>query len=296
MTEESWRTTETSQAEIERDTARAMSGIQSKQYKDRDAHLKSLVQDRKAEIWERKAMKEKGTKKMWSIFRNLTTNKTSDTAHIISENGKKDVSPKQKANALVKLYRTVSEIPDRGLEKLLNDRLRSEPVHSEECGKFNLSEINAALKSLNPSKAPVMSKSSYTFSSWIRTDRSTEDQLLRLSQSISDGFQRIPMQRMVMALIDYSRAYDKVWRNALFFKIQQMGTPTKRIRRVQTWLSNRLTWMTFDGEKSKTVNLKQGVLLGEVLSPLVFFYINDLPNGITQSNVSLFADDVAIWS
>ena len=49
------------------------------------------------------------------------------------------------------------------------------------------------------------------FQAGFRTDRSTEDQLLRLSQSISDGFQHVPMQRTVMALIDYSRAYDKVW-------------------------------------------------------------------------------------
>ena len=62
MAGESWRTTEISQAEIERDTARATSGIQSEQYKDRDAHLKRLVRERKAEIWERKSMKGKGTR------------------------------------------------------------------------------------------------------------------------------------------------------------------------------------------------------------------------------------------
>ena len=94
---------------------------------------------------------------MWSILRNLTTNKTSDTARIISENGKNYVSPKQKANAFVKLYRSVISLkvekPDRGFKKLLNGLLRSEPVHSEECGEFTLSELNAVLKSLNPSKA-----------------------------------------------------------------------------------------------------------------------------------------------
>ena len=61
MAGESWRTTEIFQAEIERDVARATSGIQSKQYKNRDAHLKRLVWERKAEIWERKVMKEKAT-------------------------------------------------------------------------------------------------------------------------------------------------------------------------------------------------------------------------------------------
>ena len=52
----------------------------------------------------------------------------------------------------------------------------------------------------------------------IRHGRSTDDQLLRLSQSISDGFRQSPMQRTVVALIDYSRAYDNVWRDALFMK------------------------------------------------------------------------------
>ena len=157
MAGESWRTTEISQAEIEKNTARAASGIQSEQYKDRDAHLKRLVRERKAEIWERKVMKGKGTKEMWSILRNLTTNKTSDIARIIPENGKNYVSPKQKTNAFVKLYRSVSSLkvekPDRGLKKLLNGLLRSEPVHSEKCRELTLSELNAALKSLNPTKA-----------------------------------------------------------------------------------------------------------------------------------------------
>ena len=67
------------------------------------------------------------------------------------------------------------------------------------------------------------------------------------------------------------------------------------LRWVQAWLSNKLTWVTFDGEKSKTIILKQGVPQRSLLSPLLFpFYINDLPNGISQSNVSLFADDVAV--
>ena len=55
-------------------------------------------------------------------------------------------------------YRSVSSLkvekPDHDLKKLLNGRLHSKPVHSEACGEFTLSELNAFLKSLNPSKAP----------------------------------------------------------------------------------------------------------------------------------------------
>ena len=47
---------------------------------------------------------------------------------------------------------------------------------------------------------------------WFRHGRSTEDQLLRLSQSISDELQQSPMQHTVVALIDYSRASDSLER------------------------------------------------------------------------------------
>ena len=124
----------------------------------------------------------------------------------------------------------------------------------------------------------------------------TRNQLLRLSQSFSHGFQCKPMQRTLLALIDYSRAYDKVWRDALLLKMSEQGVPNRLIRWVQCWLSNRLSWVTFDGEKSQTVTMKQGVPQGSVLSPLLFLlYINDLPKNIKQSQISLFADDVAIW-
>ena len=53
------------------------------------------------------------------------------------------------------------------------------------------------------------------FQTGFRLRRSTEDQLLRLSQSIADGFQQNPMQRTLMMLIGFSKAYAGVWRDAL---------------------------------------------------------------------------------
>ena len=135
------------------------------------------------------------------------------------------------------------------------------------------------------------------FQAKFRTGHSTEDQLLRLSQSISNGFQRVPMQRTVMALIDYSRTYGKVWLDVFLFKMQQMGVPTKMIQWVQARLFNRLNWMTFNGEQSKMVILKQGVPQGSVLLPILFlFYINDLLNGIAQSNRRCSCLESGLWS
>ena len=54
----------------------------------------------------------------------------------------------------------------------------------------------------------------------LRHGRNTEDQLLQLSIH-RDGFQQSPMQRTIVALINYSRACDYVWRDALLMTMSQ---------------------------------------------------------------------------
>ena len=59
-----------------------------------------------------------------------------------------------------------------------------------------------------------------------RKYRSTEDQIVKLIQRISDGFQARPQAlRTVMVLLDYSKAYDKTWKERLLSKIHDLGTP-----------------------------------------------------------------------
>ena len=125
----------------------------------------------------------------------------------------------------------------------------------------------------------------------------TEDQLLRLTQSIGDGFQHSPMKRTVLTLIDYSRAHDRVWRDALLRKMLWKGVSSHLIRWIQAWLANRLSRVAFDGAKSMKTILKQGVPQSPVLSPPLFlFYIDDLRWGSGDLHISLFVDNVAIWT
>ena len=91
------------------------------------------------------------------------------------------------------------------------------------------------------------------FQAGFRQKRSTEDQLLRLSQSIADGFQQNPMQKTV---IDFSKVYDSVWWDALLLKMAKKGVPTQM---VLCWLSNRINWVTYEGEQNKKKVFKQGV-------------------------------------
>ena len=59
-----------------------------------------------------------------------------------------------------------------------------------------------------------------------RSGRSTLDQILYLSQSISDGFNKPrPGSRTILFTIDFSKAFDSVWHPALFHKLISAGLP-----------------------------------------------------------------------
>jgi len=132
-----------------------------------------------------------------------------------------------------------------------------------------------------------------------RARRSTEDQIIRLTQSISDGFQKKPMDRTLLALLDLSKAYDTVWRDGLLHKMLNLNLDKTAIRWVQSWLSNRRNFVSINGTHSKTATFNQGVPQGSVISPLLFLiYINDLPAVVEDKRVkiSLFADDIALYT
>ena len=57
-----------------------------------------------------------------------------------------------------------------------------------------------------------------------RPGRSTLDQILFLSWSISEGFKKPrPGSRTILATIDFAKAFDFVWRPALFHKLISAG-------------------------------------------------------------------------
>ena len=129
-----------------------------------------------------------------------------------------------------------------------------------------------------------------------RKGRSCEDQITRVVQRISDGFNAKPMQRSVMVLLDFSKAYDTVWREKLLLTMAEMGVPLHLIRWLRSFLSNRQARVRFNGVLSLWMAMRQGLPQGSVLAPLLFvFYINTLAKILPIENLnSLFADDVQI--
>ena len=99
-----------------------------------------------------------------------------------------------------------------------------------------------------------------------RTLRSCEDQVLRLSQAVSDGFQTRPAKRCVLALLDYSKAYDTVWRNHLFQLMMEKGVSRTIVRWIRRFLCDRKAAVRIDGVISASRKMQQGVPQGAVLS------------------------------
>ena len=96
-----------------------------------------------------------------------------------------------------------------------------------------------------------------------RCMRSCENQVLRLSQSISDAFQDRPASRTVLALLDFSKAYDTVWRERLLEILLDKGVPLLMIRWIKGFLSDRKARVRLDntlGRGSSSIKVYRRVL------------------------------------
>ena len=131
-----------------------------------------------------------------------------------------------------------------------------------------------------------------------RALRSTEDQVIRISQSVSDGFQAKPAKRTVMALLDFTKAYDTIWRTDLLGILMDAGIPFPIVRWIRGFLTHRRASVRLNGAISRTRVFREGLPQGSVLSPLLFLFVIDTlrPRLPPATDSSFYADDVALWS
>ena len=101
-----------------------------------------------------------------------------------------------------------------------------------------------------------------------------------------------------MALLDYSKAYDRTWKERLLSKLHDYGTPRQVTKWIAAFLRTRTAEVVINGTKSRRVRMKQGLPQGSVLSPLLFIlFINDITKDIPADVTSpLFADDASLYS
>ena len=98
-----------------------------------------------------------------------------------------------------------------------------------------------------------------------------------------------------LLFIDLKTAFDTVDHAILCQKLVHYGVQQQELAWFRSYLCNRKQFCRVNGVSSKTEGTDVGVPQGSCLGPPLFLiYINDLPQAVQNSTVSMYADDTSL--
>ena len=140
----------------------------------------------------------------------------------------------------------------------------------------------------------------HRYQTGFRKNKSTNDHLVRLVSDIDKGFHLTNKPKSTAALLmDFSKAFDSVWHDAILYKMLLLGFQLEDISLILNYLKNRKFEVHVNDSKSEVKNIKAGVPQGGIISPTLFnIFTHDLPDEkieASQSKSGSFADDASGW-
>ena len=98
-----------------------------------------------------------------------------------------------------------------------------------------------------------------------------------------------------LAMVDYSKAFDKVPHHLLTQSIAKLGIGGNVGRWLNSWLTGRTQQVKVDGQLSGKILITSGTIQGSNLGPLLYsIFVNDMTKDLSNP-YSLYADDLKIY-
>ena len=125
-----------------------------------------------------------------------------------------------------------------------------------------------------------------------RKHRCTTDNIIKLTQHVSEAFQWSEMVGLVC--LDVEKAFDAVWRLGLIHKLNSIELKIPIIKWINSFLSQRNVYVKINTSVSACFCPTAGVSQGSVIAPILFLiYVSRLPK--MKAQISQFADDFALY-